>query len=98
MNALVKFAKKLLILFRRGRFHSELDEEMAFHRAQVEQELVDGGMTPESARYAAMRQFGNAMRLREQSHETVAFRVETVLRDLHFALRQWRKNPGIALT
>jgi macrolide transport system ATP-binding/permease protein len=98
MNALVKFAKKLLILFRRGRFHSELDEEMAFHRAQMEQELVDGGMTPESARYAAMRQFGNAMRLREQSHETVAFRVETALRDLHFAVRQWRKNPGIALT
>lgn len=98
MNAFITFAKKLSILFSRGRFHSELDEEMAFHRAQVEKEFIDGGMTPESARYAAMRQFGNAMRLREQSHETVAFRVETVVQDLHFALRQWRKNPGIALT
>jgi macrolide transport system ATP-binding/permease protein len=98
MNAFIRFAKKLSILFSRGRFHSELDEEMAFHRAQVEKEFIDGGMTPESARYAAMRQFGNAMKLREQSHETVAFRVETVVQDLHFALRQWRKNPGIALT
>jgi macrolide transport system ATP-binding/permease protein len=98
MNAPIRFVKKLSILFRRGRFHSELDEEMAFHRAQVEKEFIDGGMPPDAARYAATRQFGNAMRLREQSHDTVAFRVETVLRDLHFALRQWRKNPGIALT
>ena len=97
MNGLTRFMKKLAILFRRGQFHSELDEEMAFHRAQVEQELSDGGMTPEDARYAAMRQFGNAARLSDQSQELVAFRVETVLQDLHFALRQWKKNPGIAL-
>ena len=97
MNGLTRFMKKLAILFRRGQFHSELDEEMAFHRAQVEQELIDGGMTPEDARYAAMRQFGNAARLSDQSQELVAFRVETVLQDLHFALRQWKKNPGIAL-
>jgi len=97
MNGLTRFMKKLAILFRRGQFHSELDEEMAFHRAQVEQELIDRGMTPEDARYAAMRQFGNAARLSDQSQELVSFRVETVLQDLHFALRQWKKNPGIAL-
>ena len=42
---------------------------MAFHREQVEEELVAGGMAPEAAHYAAMRQFGNATKLREQSHE-----------------------------
>ncbi|HEY6273401.1 MAG TPA: ABC transporter permease [Terriglobales bacterium] len=98
MNGLTRFMKKLAILFRRGQFHSELEEEMAFHRAQVEQELIDGGMTPEEARCAAMRQFGNAARLSDQSQELVAFRVETILQDLHFALRQWKKNPGFALT
>jgi macrolide transport system ATP-binding/permease protein len=98
MNAFIRFVKKLSILFSRGRLHSELVEEMAFHRAQVEREFVDGGMTPEAARYAAMRQFGNAAKLRDQSHELVAFRAETVLQDLHFAVRQWRKNPGLALT
>ena len=61
----------------RGRFLSELEEEMAFHRAQAEKEFVAGGMTPQDAGYAAMRQFGNAAKLREQSHEAVAFRVET---------------------
>ena len=98
MNALTRFLRKLVILFRRGQFHSELDEEMAFHRAQVEKELIDDGMTPEDARYAARRQFGNAAKLRDQSQELVAFRAESVLQDLHFALRQWKKNPGFALT
>ena len=98
MNPLTPFLKKLAILFRRGRFGSELEEEIAFHRAQAEEELVASGMTPEAAHYAAMRRFGNEMKLMEQSHEEVTFRVETVVQDLHFALRQWRRNPGFALT
>jgi len=71
---------------------------MTFHRAQVEEELIVGGMMPEAARYAAMRQFGNATKLREQSHEVVSLRGETLVQDLRFALRQWTKNPGFALT
>src|SRR5271154_6054215 len=98
MDSLSRLLKQLSILFHRRRFRSELDEEMEFHRAQAEQEFVAGGMTPEAARYAAMRQFGNMAKLQEQSHEVVAFRVETVLQDLRFALQQWTKHPGFALT
>ncbi|PYX27291.1 MAG: ABC transporter permease [Acidobacteria bacterium] len=98
MNPIARFMRKLSILFRQERFASELDEEMTFHRTQVEEELIAGGMTPEAAHYAAMRQFGNASKLREQSHEVVAFRAETVVQDLRFALRQWTKNPGFAST
>jgi len=50
---------------------SERDEEMAFHRGQVEKEFIEGGMTPEAARYAATRQFGNAAKLRDESHDVV---------------------------
>ena len=98
MNPFTRFVKKLSILVRREQFQSELDEEMAFHRSQMEKEFIEGGMTPEAARYAAMRQFGNAAKLRDESHDVVAFRAETALHDLHFALRQWRKSPGFALT
>lgn len=98
MNILSRFAKKLSFLFGRQRFRRELDEEMAFHRAQAIEEFIAAGMTPEAARYAAMRQFGNTTLLKEQSHEVVGFRAETVVQDLRFALRQLRKNPGFAIT
>ncbi len=98
MNPLTRFLKKLSILFRGRRFGSELEEEMAFHRRQAEEELVASGVTPEAAHYAAMRQFGNETKLMEQSHAEVTFRVEPVVQDLRFALRQWKRNPGFALT
>jgi predicted permease len=90
--------RKLSLLFGRHRFRTELDEEMAFHREQAEQEFVSEGMPPKEARYAAMRQFGNTTRLKEQSEEIVGFRMETIIQDLHFALRQWKKNPGFTFT
>jgi macrolide transport system ATP-binding/permease protein len=98
MNAFVRFSRKMELLLRRRRFSSELEEEMAFHREQVEKELKSGGMEANAAQHAARRQFGNQTRLNEQSHEMVGFRFENAARDLHFALRQWRKNPGFALT
>jgi macrolide transport system ATP-binding/permease protein len=98
MNLLTRFTRKLSILFGQRRFADELEEEMAFHRTQLEEELIADGMTAEEAHYAAMRQFGNTPKLCAQSHEVVVFRMETVVRDLRFALRQWTKNPGFALT
>src|ERR1700683_5297155 len=98
MNPFARLMRKLSILLGSERFATELDEEMAFHREQVEKEFAAGGMAPEAAHYAAMRQFGNATKLREQSHEAVAFRLETVVQDLRFGLRQWTSHPGFAVT
>jgi predicted permease len=94
MNSISRFVKKLSILLGRGRFGSELDEEMAFHREQAEREFIAGGMTPEAARYAAMRQFGNTTRVKEKSHEVVGFSFESVIQDVRYALRQLALNPG----
>ena len=58
---------KLLLLVRRKRFSRELGEEMAFHREQAEREFLAAGLSPQAARYAAMRQFGNAAQLKEKS-------------------------------
>jgi len=98
MNDVSQFLKKFSLLFRRNRFRSELDEEMAFHREQAERELIASGLSPQAAHTTAMRQFGNPARVREHSHHAIAFRAETILRDLRFAIRQMRKNPGFALT
>jgi len=94
MEPLNLFLKKLWLLVTRKRFGSELDEEMRFHREQAEREFVAGGMMPESARYAAMRQFGNSTRVKEKSHEAVGFSFESVWQDLRYAVRQLRANLG----
>jgi predicted permease len=98
MSTFIQFLKKLWILLWRRKFLNELDEEMAFHRAQAEKEFIAGGMTPQAARDAAMRQFGNVAKLKEQSHQAVAFRMETVVQDLRLAIRQMLRSPGFAVT
>lgn len=92
-----QFLKKLSILFSRQRFRRDLDEEISFHREQTERGMVADGMKPEAARHAAMRQFGNATRARENAHEAVAFRLEHLVQDLRYAVRQAFRAPGFAL-
>jgi predicted permease len=98
MNSIARFARKLAILLVRKKFGDDLDEEMAFHREHAAREFLASGMTSEAAYYAALRQFGNVTKLKEQSHQEVGFTMETVVQDLRFSLRQMRKNPGFALT
>ena len=98
MNPFAYIGRKFAMLFGRDRFRTDLDEEMAFHREQVEKDLIADGMTPARAHTAAARQFGNATRLRDESHGVVAFQWETIGQDMRFALRQFRQNPGFALT
>ncbi len=98
MNFIGSMARKFSLLFRRNRFRSELDEEMAFHNQLTEHELIASGFSPKAAHTAAMLRFGDSARIREQSHGAIAFRVETLVQDLRFALRQLRRNPGFAVT
>jgi macrolide transport system ATP-binding/permease protein len=98
MRALGKMLRKLAALTGRMRFDDELDEEMAFHKEQIEQELRDRGMSAVEAHYAAMRQFGNSTRMKERSNDVLRFRLETVTQDVRFAARQMGRNPGFALT
>ncbi|HVH86995.1 MAG TPA: ABC transporter permease, partial [Terriglobales bacterium] len=98
MDALLRLFRKLWLLVRREQFDRELAEEMAFHREEAEKSLEAEGMSPEKARYAAARQFGNATRLKERSHQAVEFRLETAFQDLRYGMRQLRRNPGFATT
>ncbi len=98
MDWLAHVLRKLRLFTGRERFKRELDEEMTFHREQMEGEMRTEGMSEDEARYATLRQFGNTTRMKEMSHEVMAFRMETVAQDLGFAARQMRKNPGFAAT
>lgn len=90
--------KKLGIFARGDNFHRDLEEEMEFHRQQKEKELRDSGLSAEDARHAAQREFGNDLKLREESRDVFGFWWETTVQDFRFALRQLRKNVGFTST
>ena len=98
MDSIPRLFRKLCLFLSREQFNDELAEEMAFHRQEAEKQFIADGMTPEAAHDAAARQFGNATRLKERSHEAIEFRLETAVQDVRYALRQLRRNPGFAAT
>ena len=98
MDSVNSFFKKLAMMARRERYNRELDEELAFHRAQLEEELRAEGTAAEDARYAAQRRLGNDARLKEDVHDIIGFTIEGVVQDVRYAFRQLRKNPGFATT
>ena len=98
MTPISRILRKLGILGRDARFHRELEEEMKFHREQREKELREAGMSEDQARHGAQREFGNDLKLREQSRDVFGFWWETTLQDFRFALRQLRKNVGFTCT
>src|SRR5262249_7400745 len=68
---------------------------MRFHLEMKAEENIAEGISPEEARYAARRQFGNQTFLREVSRDMWGFRfLETLARDMRFAMRMMVKNPG----
>lgn len=98
MDALLQSFRKLSYLFRRQELDRDLADEMAFHREQVEAELSSDGAAPQEARSTAIRQFGNATRLREETVDVVRFRFESVWQDARHAARQLRKTPAFSAT
>ena len=97
MRSLETFRVRLRMLLDRSR-HQHLDEELEFHLKQQMAENLAAGMTPEEARHAATRTFGNVTAARERMHETWSWMwLERLLQDVRFAMRQIGRAPGFAL-
>jgi hypothetical protein len=90
-----RYLAKFVALFRRPNTMDELEEEIRTHLQMEEQENLESGMSPEEARYAALRRFGNVALTQQKSREMwVWSRVETLWQDLGFGLRQLKHSPG----
>src|SRR5215472_7414028 len=92
-----RFWLRLQALFLRNRSAQRLDDEMQFHLDQQIAENIAAGMTREEARYAAMRTFGNATYLKEETRDTWGWTwIEHFVSDVPYGARMLRKSPGFA--
>jgi len=59
---------------------------------------LDRGLSPEHAREAEQRRFGNALLVRDRAREANPFfSLEIILKDVRYALRSLRRVPGFTL-
>src|SRR5258708_2319745 len=85
-------------LFQKRALDREMDEEMRSHIESKTQAGTQAGMSPEDARFAAMRQFGWTESFKEtcrdQRQGFFSRHLSLVFHDLRYAVRMLRKNPG----
>jgi predicted permease len=95
MNWLRELARRLRMLMHRRQFDTELEEEIRLHLELREQQQIECGMTPDDARAAARRGFGNVTSLQEKSHMAWGWEwFEQLVRDMRYGLRMLGKSPG----
>jgi len=91
----------------RIREESELNAEFAAHVFHRVDELVAGGLSADEALERARAEFGDTERLKAESRavrtqarrrRARASRIDALRQDVSYSLRQFRRNPGFAMT
>ena len=94
MSTFKIFLLKLRTLFRKGNLELELADEIQSHLEMQIEDNQRQGMSPDEARYAALRKFGGVDQVKEtyRDRRGLPF-LETFLRDLKYGARMMRRSP-----
>jgi predicted permease len=97
---MVKLAwRRVIALFSTASIDRDIDKELRLHVDLLAEEYGRAGMSPEDARRAALRRFGNVLHLRERGHDVRGVRmVEAVLRDAKYGVRGLLRTPVFTAT
>jgi hypothetical protein len=75
----------------------DLDRDIRDHIEEETQDNITRGMPADEARRAALRKFGNILRVQEDTRDVwnVVW-IEQLLQDLRYGLRVLRRNPAFS--
>ena len=87
------------MLTRRRDFEDGMSDELRFHMDQYTDELVRSGMSPEEAARLARMELGSLINLKRDCRQAVGLHLaDEFRRQLSYAARLVRKNPGFTVT
>lgn len=91
MSRLTRFSN----LFRNRSLNEEFDDELRFHFEMRVDKNVQRGLSRAEAEQEARRHLGSTLRAKEGMREArVMLWIETLLRDLSYGARMFRRQPG----
>lgn len=86
-------------LFSKRKMDEQLSEEVRTHVEMATEDNIAKGMTPDDARYAALREFGNVAQVQERTREERDWVwLEQIWKDTGFAARSLARVRGFTLT
>ena len=78
--------------------NGDLERELRSDLELEEEEQREGGLSPEEARYAALRAFGNLTLIREHTRAVWSWNMlENLLRDLRISVRTLLRSPAFSM-
>ena len=90
---------RLRALFSRDAVEHELETELRFHIEREAEKYERNGMSREAALRRARLEFGGVEQMKEASRDMRGIaRLESILRDLRYAMRSLRNRPAFTLT
>ncbi len=98
MRWLERFRVAMSMLFRRRTATARLNDELEFHLEEQVAENIARGLSPEEARSAALRTFGNPALLRDQARSSWSWNwLESFAHDVRYGVRTLSRSPGFSL-